>query len=261
MTRLRVRELAAWGFDASPYRPACAEERRLVPGASFDAKDCVVEVESEVVAGLFAEQALRADLQKEMKGLDWSLGVVDLRGLIAFQRRVVIHPELERDLASDWRSLFDVAFGASVPLMYTRRDMKDGAMVIETANPNLQVWPASGGAGGLFAMHGGSPFFEVGVYRGRWFLRDGYHRAYGFLRAGIVMVPAVVVRARTLVELGPVGDWFFGEEILFGGRPPLVTDFLHDEMTIEYTRPRMLKTIRITVEESFAPDPTGGDER
>jgi hypothetical protein len=41
--------------------------------------------------------------------------------------------------------------------------------------------------------------------------------------------------------------------MLFGERPPLVRDFLDDELTIEYTRSRMLKTIRITVDESFAP--------
>jgi hypothetical protein len=253
---LRVRELAAWGFDESPYRPVCVLERaeqRLAARAPFVAMDCVVAVESGVLAVLFAEQAARDDLREEMEGLDWSLGVVDLRGLIAFQRRVVFHPELERVVGSDWGSLFRVAFGAPGPLVYTRRETDEGGVVIETANPNLQVWPVPEGQAGLFEVHGGSPFFEVGEYRGRWFLRDGYHRAYELLRAGIAQVPAVIVRARTLAELGPVGDWFYAEEILFGERPPMVTDFLEDEMTIEYARPRMLKTIRIMVEESFAP--------
>ena len=241
---LQVRELAAWGFDASPYRP-CADgemaRRRLEGRAAFVGMECLVA--GEEFAERFAEQALRGDLLAEMEGLEWGLGVVDLRGLIAFQRRVVFDPACPRDAVPD--DVFGVAFGAPVPLVYTRRHGAGGEVLIETANPNLQLRGME--------LHGGSPFFEVGSYRGRWFLRDGYHRAYALLRAGIVQVPAVVVRARTLKELGPVGEWFFAEEILFGERPPMVVDFLDDELTIEYTRPRLLKTIRIRVEESFAP--------
>jgi len=103
------------------------------------------------------------------------------------------------------------------------------------------------------SLHGGSPFFEVAEYRGRWFLRDGYHRAYTLLRANVFHLPAVIIYARTLAELGPIGQWFFAEEVLFGPTPPRIIDFLDDQLTIEYTRRRMLKTIRVTMEESFAP--------
>lgn len=246
---LRVRELAAWGFDASPYRPRF--DGAVARGMSaFAGDDCLVEVGDEALRALFGEQAGRSDLLEEMQGLDWSLGIVDLRGLIAFQRRVVFDPERPYKVsveAGDWRGLFGVAFGPPVAPVYRQSMGADGAIVIETDNPNLQLRRSEG----VFALHGGSPFFEVATYRGRWFLRDGYHRAYALLRAGVVHVPAVVVRARTLAELGPVGEWFFAEEILFGERPPLVRDFLDDTLTVEYTRPRMMKTIRVRVEESF----------
>jgi hypothetical protein len=171
----------------------------------------------------------------------------------------VFDPGCARDVtfaADDWQALFGFAFGLAVPSVYRMSDGRVGEFLIETENPNLQLRSLPTGSNGPFVLHGGSPFFEVGEYRGRWFLRDGYHRAYALLREGIVRVPAVIVHARTLRELGPVGDWFFAEEILLGERPPLVMDFLDDEMTIVYTRPRMLKTIRITVDESFAPATT-----
>jgi len=62
-----------------------------------------------------------------------------------------------------------------------------------------------------------------------------------------------VVRAKTLRELGAVQPWFFSEETLFSNRPPRVVDFLDDLLNLQYTRPPLLKTLRITIEESFAP--------
>jgi hypothetical protein len=100
-------------------------------------------------------------------------------------------------------------------------------------------------------LHGGSPFFEVGEFRGRWFLRDGYHRAYHLLRAGVSTMVAVLVRARSLEELGANKPWFFSEEVLFSQRAPRVTDFLSDDLTVTYARPRLTRTIRIRIEESF----------
>jgi hypothetical protein len=93
----------------------------------------------------------------------------------------------------------------------------------------------------------------VAKYRDRWFLRDGYHRAYDLLRANIFRIPAVIVYARTLEELGATQPWFFNEETLFSTTPPLVVDFLDDALVLEYSRPLLIKTVSVTVEESLAP--------
>ena len=92
---------------------------------------------------------------------------------------------------------------------------------------------------------------EVGYYRGRWFLRDGYHRAYRLLRAGIVEIPAVIVQASTLEELGANQPWFFPEEKFFSRRPPLVTDFLADGLVLRWHRPVRRKVIRVAITEEF----------
>jgi hypothetical protein len=76
------------------------------------------------------------------------------------------------------------------------------------------------------------------------------------LRTGIARVPAVIIHAKTLAELGPVQPWFFSEEILFSVRPPLVTDFLNDALTMTYTRPKLLKRLRVTMEETVEPATT-----
>jgi hypothetical protein len=120
------------------------------------------------------------------------------------------------------------------------------------------------GGGSPFSLYGGSPFFEVAELRGRWFLRDGYHRAYRLLQAGVHRVPAVVIHARTIGELGATEPWFFSEEQLFSDRPPCVMDFLDENMVLRYERTALRKVIRIRVEESLQafdePDEVQGDE-
>jgi hypothetical protein len=268
-----VRELVAWGLDESSYRPECVareltarhgvllarvvsereyphdrrDNARADHGAPF--RGCQLDP-STLVVEMLAEQAGREDLHAEMAGLEWSTGVVDLRGLIAFQRRLIFDEAFVQEAVpaqADWGALVELAFGRGVTVEY---DLVagDGEWVLTSANPNMQL---RAGADAPFEVYGGSPLFEVAEYRGRWFLRDGYHRAYRLLRAGVYCCPAVIVRAKTLKELGPVQPWFFAEEVLFGDRPPCVVDFLSDELTMEYTRPRLLKTLRVRMEESM----------
>src|SRR4030088_768593 len=63
---------------------------------------------------LLAECMRRSDLQAEYEGIDWALGVVDLRCLLAFQRRLVfgtrrqIAPTLQQD---NWPQLISLTVG------------------------------------------------------------------------------------------------------------------------------------------------------
>lgn len=123
-------------------------------------------------------------------------------------------------------------------------------------NPDLQVrlnQKAGADDASLLSLYGGTPFFEVAELCGRWFLRDGYHRAYRLLNAGVHYIPAVVIRAKTLEELGATNTWFFGEDQLFSDRPPRVVDFLDKSMVLHYQRVALRKVIRIRIEESLQP--------
>jgi hypothetical protein len=84
-------------------------------------------------------------------------------------------------------------------------------------------------------------------------LRDGYHRAYRLLQAGVHRIPAVVIYARTIKELGATEPWFFSKEQLFSDRPPRVVDFLDENLVLSYERTALRKVIRIRVEESLEP--------
>jgi hypothetical protein len=69
-------------------------------------------------------------------------------------------------------------------------------------------------------------FVSVAEYRGRYILRDGYHRAYAFLRAGAVSVPAFVRRFGD--DESPFRSGMLPEEVYCGDRPPTLQDY-HDD--------------------------------
>ena len=132
-------------------------------------------------------------------------------------------------------------------------------VVLRSDNPDLHFRISSDPASPL-SVHGGGPFFEVACFRDRWFLRDGYHRAYSLLKDQVFKVPAVIVQAATIEELGANQPWFFSEDVLFSDAPPRIIDFLSDDLVLEYERPALIKTLRIMIEESLKPATFTGEQ-
>jgi hypothetical protein len=259
-------ELAAWGFDESVERDeavaseelAHSEQRaRQVIQSQIDWNNTSPLLNHLPNDGSFllSQHANRDDLKAEFDGLDWHVGAVDLRRLISFQRRLVLaQPDSEehRD-AVDWPARVDIAFSWRRRSEFTH-DLNRTGLTLSSANPDLTVrLKQSRDATEAFAidLHHGSPLIEVGCYRGRWFLRDGYHRAHRLLRSQTFEVPAVVIHARSLEELGSNQEWFFPERILFSCRPPAVTDFLRDDLVLRWIRRARRKVVRVTITEHF----------
>jgi len=186
-----------------------------------------------------------------------------LRHILAFQRRLIFNnfqktlPPVKQD---DWSGLMSLAVGSHRSTEHTLvrndRDTDGLDFSLHSSNPDLKLLltPTTSKCEDLpLSLYGGSPFFEVAELGGRWFLRDGYHRAYHLLQAGVYRVPAVVIYARSIEELGATAPWFFNEEQLFSAHPPQVTDFLVSSMILRYERAALRKVIRIYVEESLEP--------
>jgi hypothetical protein len=257
-TKLRIRELAAWGLDRDEFRPPdyCGDPDRaravVVDRTPFEAEPAILESCTGDLHERFAEVESRADLRAEMAGLEWFLGVVDLRRLLAFQRRIILNwgaEEISGPAPQDWDGLMELCFGKPKPVACDAV-RACGSIELRSASPNLH-FRITDDSSSPIAIHSGSPFFEVAHYRDRWFLRDGYHRAFRCLQAQVFHLPAVIVKARTLEEVGAVQPWFFPEEDLFSAAPPQVVDFLDDRLVIEYNRSPLIKILRITVEENY----------
>lgn len=275
-TRVTIRELAAWDFDAYPWRdqvldPDALERQAAVatrhiqlepPSDGHFGTEALLSIETRLHEAMLQYQRLCPTLLAEMRGLDWSLGVVDLRRLLAFQRRLVLDPEappVDIPAQDDWPGLRALAFEGRRSLLHcahaTDRDGEGYTIQLRSTNPDLRISLAESVSGETLPLilNGGSPFFEVAEFRGRWFLRDGYHRAYQMLRAGVTKGFAVIVHARALEDLGAVEPFFFGEDTLFSTRPPRIIDFLEDDLVLTYLRPRMRKTISVHISESLEP--------
>ena len=265
---VKIRELAGWGLDAYEYRSQTSAFERLAKAkllvsnrSPFEQPDILVPTPEITLDDMFALHAGRPDLLAEMSGLSWSLGIVDLRFLIAFQRRLTFRsevPSLSIPARNDWPALMALSFGYTRPIeCELAHDHLTRTVTIRSSNPNLHIRTTNDAASPLSIQNSG-PFFEVACFRSRWFLRDGYHRAYDLLRAGVFKVPAVVIQVSNLEDLGAAQSWFFPEEVLFSQTPPHVADFLNDDLVIEYERPPLIKTLRIALEETLTPaTPTG----
>jgi hypothetical protein len=273
-SKVDVHELIAWDLDEYPYRNFSVGHQRdgftkqiewaqqkLAERECHASCPALLAEESKNVDHLFAECRQRSDLQAEYEGLAWTLGVVDLHRLLAFQRRLVFSPGRHTSPTpqqDDWPQLisFTVGLQRDTEHHVVRNRSATGELDISlhSSNPDLQLRlsPDAGGGRHLpLSLYGGSPFLEVAELRGRWFLRDGYHRAYRLLQAGVHRIPAVVIYTRTIGELGATKPWFFSEGQLFSDRPPHVMDFLDENLVLRYARTAFRKVIRIRVEESL----------
>jgi hypothetical protein len=272
--KVTIRELIGWDLDEYSYRRQALDETELrdrAMHARASAADRAVQTpanplltaETSQLQSIFAPMLDRDDLAREYKGSNWTLGVVDLRQVLAFQRRLVFDDSrlpLTVPQQHDWLSLLALALDSKRSTAH-RISVSNGSLpgldiCIQSQNPDLQLVLSENDSLPM-TLYGGSPFFEVAEFNGRWFLRDGYHRAFHLLRAGIHAMVAVILRATTIQELGATEPYFFSEETLFSPRPPRLVDFLSEELTVTYRRPRLLKTIRIRIEETL--EPSTGD--
>lgn len=271
--KVDVHELIAWELDEYPYRNSGIDteqefvkrlenaQGRLAERECFAGCSALLAKETDSIRHLLTGAKQRIDLQEEYEGLDWSLGVVDLRRLLAFQRRLVfnsMHQIAPVPKQDNWPQLISLAVGlrrnTEHHLVRNKGTGDSLDISLHSSNPDLQLRMKYKNARNdhlPLSLCGGSPFFEVAELQGRWFLRDGYHRAYRLLQAGVYCMPAVVIRTRTIEELGATKPWFFHEEQLFSSRPPRVIDFLDEILVLRYERVVLRKVIRIRVEESL----------
>jgi hypothetical protein len=272
---LQIRELAAWGFNSQAGRGSLACEdfecaarkarRKLEARGPYQSESPLCVEETRNLASEFAERIEPVAASGEFDGLAWQPAIVDLRKLIAFQRQIrfACDDDFRIEKTPTWRHLFDLALpiNRKQPHFAVSVTADRKSLTIRTQCPSLTVQFAHEIDNGLgpvqLVARAGSPYFEVASYRGRWFLRDGYHRSFLLLKQGICHVPAVVVCAETLTQLGAVGHKFFTEDVLFSERPPMVKDFLDEEMVACFAGPRQQKVMRVSIQELWEPVEAG----
>jgi hypothetical protein len=232
----------------------------------FQATTPVVKSPSAAIQRQLSVAASRPDIQASLAPHQWELGVVDLSvPILTYQSIIQIESAADRVAGAkpnDWQALIEICLPAPTEAQFEGGfDPVQNAFTISSLNPNLRVMsfevvdavvggpsPAAKKVFGFTIGLGGS-YVQFIEYQNRWMVRDGHHRLYGLLKAGITAVPAVLIRARSFEETGAGRPGFFGYEQLFGATPPLFADYVSDEFSAEVPVRAIRKVVRLRAEE------------
>src|SRR3989442_4304856 len=184
----------------------------------------------------------------------WRVAIVDLSKVCAAQPSIFSDQAVERVVGVDADSIVSLAT-VSLPkptpsTPAAQFDPIKQAWVFSSQDPNLRI---SGQFGGPiqpgvnafgFVVAVATSMLQVASYHGRYLLRDGYHRAYGFLSRGITRVPVLVREVATFDALGlPIG--LLPQDAFLVDRPPLLVDYLNDEVAADVVMPVTQKVVII----------------
>jgi hypothetical protein len=209
---------------------------------------------------------------KQLFGANFALREVALENLVAFQRYVDAEHsvELATTMGSDEQSVLNcclpLQFKQDLQITY---DQTVPGVTFSSVSPKLQLAGLQLlGVGGPEVTIGGQQLAQPGVlfvigtqpnyvqvarYKDRYFLKNGYHRAYAALLANRKHIPAVVSEFEDFIGVGALNPGFFPKELLMNDAPPLVPDLLNQEIALDVKLKPMRKMIRVRVDEFLAP--------
>jgi hypothetical protein len=243
-------------------------DRLAAARAARDARPAFLPAEA-VVPGdhaRLAEYEARPDLKAAFAGIDWTVEMIDMLQMQSMQKAIKVGAVDERiePVLEDPDMLWEFCLPTrhTDPPRGAFSDTDQRGYTISSLNPNLRI------AGSkvdtidivtpsgpikvqaiMFFVNFGNSYINVARHNGRYFLRDGYHRVTGLLKAGITTMPCVVVNLPgTFDELMP-GRSTFSRAVCFSDRPPMVADFLDDAVADDYRQPVTRKIVRIRSEE------------
>ncbi|MGZ6391755.1 MAG: hypothetical protein ACXWQZ_21155 [Ktedonobacterales bacterium] len=213
----------------------------------------------------------RPDIQAIMGGLLWRPAMVNLQKVLSFQRFINLEGLDGRvaRAAGSQEELLKLCLPEELPLSpaQVQADADQRGFTVTSLNPNLWVVgfnvgqaPISPAPGlpSLFALQIGvlvstnQSYLQVVHYQNRYFIRDGYHRAAGLLRAGIVPAPCLVIEARGLNEVG-LQPGLFPPDVILSERPPRLVDYWDDTVACDVMQPSVRKVVRVHASEFVIP--------
>ena len=197
---------------------------------------------------------------------DFRIGLVDVNQIIAIQKSVKLTGLDERIqlAATNKASLTELCLPTDITHSPRALVDPDGrAITLSSPNPNFRImdmrmdevdYSIAPGSPAI-KMHAVSivvgatqSFVHVTHYNGRYYLKDGYHRSVGLLRANTSAIPCLISEALSLEQLA-IGSGGISVDVLLGDHPPTLSDYLDDSVSGEGLMADTLKVVRVSGEE------------
>jgi hypothetical protein len=184
----------------------------------------------------------------------WGVQVADLRKVCALQPIIFSDHAEERaadvaegDIVSAARVTLPLPEATELPIQF---DPARNTWMISSRNPNLRlvgqfsskVDQIPGGKACGFIVAVTPSFVQVAFHRGRYLLRDGYHRSLGLLRRGFSTVPVLYKEFSPYDDLG-LGQGMLPGQAFLGDRPPLLADYLDEVVSCAVAFPATQKMV------------------
>ena len=195
----------------------------------------------------------------------YSFKLVPIDELIAFQKYVDV--TYAGDITKEVKSPEDIAaaINISLPPKIEERfeiqfDQQTMSATITSFRRNLFITGFSAGQADpaqapsvSFLIGAGANYVQVVKLRGRYFLKNGYHRVYSLRAIGFETVPCALIEGADFGDTGAARPGFFPEDLLFSAKPPLFNYFFVDGLAAEVTLKPKMKIIRIRAEDFLVP--------
>lgn len=189
----------------------------------------------------------------------WCAKIADLSKVVALQPMVFWDHAEERTRSAihgDMPALAAITLPIRLepeplPLQF---DPTKNTWMISSRNPNLRIIgqfssPIDAGTGQIvtgcgFLITVMPSFVQVVLHKGRYLLRDGYHRSIGLLAQGITHVPVLFREFGQFDSLG-LGPGMLPEQAYLGVSPPFLADYLSTTVSAEVQMPASQKMLVI----------------
>jgi hypothetical protein len=194
----------------------------------------------------------------------WSFKLVEITPILAFQ----VHVETDRanslwsnagggtDLDSLLRlclpiDIADIREGVDFTKKFDPTNTSErGSVTFETSNPNIRL--IAGGPLGHddvkkleyagIALGEGSRLVQVAELNGRFFLRNGYHRAYKMMENGVTHMPCLVLQVSDYAHTGAAMQGALDRRLLESANPPICAHYARGyEVTLKGVKGRTVK--------------------
>lgn len=196
--------------------------------------------------GYLAELSSKEWFRRAAGPEKWEFALVQIEPLLAFQFAVDIgrSDSLTEPITTDRDQALNQLVAACLPQEPEQPPLSvsidapvgggPGTVVVTSPSLNLRMLGAGnfGSVGGDYDIIGAAvgsaiPTVQVAKYRGRYYLRNGYHRAYGAGIRGFTHIPCVLFELDEFAAVNG-GGLTFSQELLESENPPTLGHFIQD---------------------------------